>query len=1475
MIPKMFDGSNLIIQFPRTIVESSFESILKTNYFQSFDSAIDFITFDFKYVEWCDIFELSILSLWILELKNNNKSVKFIQPTSRQLKLFLASYGFNAFLLEYKIQNTNNPIDEIFALDEDSPIFPLTFFTDSYFSDVFNDLSSPQRYNTVLKSVEEAEFVKNGAIKDIVLKELIDNLYYHTKDHHSNIIMTRIKRRDPQFVSQHERSFFTKLRGGEFLTLVISDQGKGIHNKLKSAYIEDSLIPNRSIKPDDTDILEYSFNSHSTSRSLEERVGEIYEILESQEKEFPPDTGLFRLREIVREYSGLLYVRSGKGIICYDFLSDSRRVVAKSNPSAISPIGGTQFKVHFPIDTPKKSITLVPQLSRIERRKYSYLPIQDFIPDTNVNEADVIQKFTDEFVRLSLDSPRNAIIIDFENTNVLSSKALHFILFRAVQKQTSTTPAIAINLDNVYKDPPETVLSQMARNILFFHPLTILGKTKIIDSFGISRKNSRLLLELSNTDNQTEEMRLLAAKYNQLFELNPKKDCFEFSHSISELIHFARLNKQKQIITAIEKDKVFNSSKRVLLPSKVYCEGYFEVRKLFGNPCTKKNISTWLTYWLFELKIPNFIISISNDLAEIAQDAIDSIKQDTGFEIRHISFNTPVKDEDLFNLVYSLKLGEKGIIFSEVVGSSKTLQAILRYCPKSEIVGVLTIVNAIQNDSEPIEHFGKKLIINAVLEHSLNFSSNLLPNWRYSNVYLVDENTHLLIPPFKFDKPLWKPVVETEQIIKSEKTNQSESILVHSNTFFEDCVIPESLFYENHFSNDGNHLIYYYDISKLAKRFGHEIGKIITKVVQTIHTAGAPPVTHIAYLEKNPGVDQLAREICLNFAGSVPYPISNEILLSEVSDKTIQMKTVIVIDDAIVTGDTLIRIYDLLDRLGASNIFAFTLINRGSEYSLRRFKKITRYGNAIIESGYLADARISNYSSANCPICLRIRELNQARECINDSRFTSFIDALIRELEEIPVNRIADLKKNNSNPNNLVIRWKLELARDSNFNAIRKELTTILKSFPTDQSALYIIKVLHREKNLFILDEQTRKTIFYGSFTREIVNICWFFIEHIEEIDAGALEDVFYILSVFDTENLMEELSVILKQTLSDEQKFFRLLLQLFLIPESYESPSRLRRIFKEFSNLGLSQEISKTCDRTYQFWKEEEDKLSRWKNERIQNYKDLTGGVLHEQEHIMNALTHSIDRRLVPEIIANWYSFHSEVSKVAPLVRGCIENVSDGLAENLTRILREIKSKVNDGNELINRLEEHRIEFNDKTKNEFVEIVENINRLFNVNGLEHYLEFLRTDLRLVISRTLKSYESDIRKINLEVEKKFPEDACIVFGEYAKLTEIFGNLIKNAVEWSNATKLLIQVEMDPVLGLANISFIDNGIGLKSNNLDDSLFDYGFATIKKIARENSGDFEILKLNRSNKILEVQRGNKGSHVKVLLPYFKVKA
>lgn len=1493
-----------VILFPTKTVPKNFEGILRQCYRKTVLKQTSTVKFDFSKVNRCELFELSLISLWMSELKQMNKRVMFRTPNNKEAYKFLVSYRFNCFLNKFdiEVESTTNyksseaPLDLLRA-----PFYPLTFSDEKEFKQILEDLEYGNRLEVVLGDVKDADIVKSGAIRDVVLTELIDNLRLHAETSSANIIMTKlgvdysggaatVDRRDVTAISEAmvrgatmmEKPFFEKLAGKSYLSLVIADKGEGITSTLKEAYLNDEIISPRSQNPSDGDILEYAFLYHSTKRPLSERLGDIERVISDDAKKYPPPTGLYQLKEITREFQGLLYARSGNAVVCYDFYNNPLTERPTHNYEIpelknLANFRGTQYKIYFPVEIPPKQIaftTLQPKLDFSPApRTYEYFAVNQYVePETKYELLGEAERLNDIFSVidkniLNKSETERTIIFDFINVTKLSAKALHYLLFEIMQRQSQSVSAIAVNIDADQRQWQKgfdlNIDLKRAKK-----PIALFNEQLEVKFYGASLDEIELLHSLLDEDVvQTDQMQLLAKKYDHLFSYDIGKNRFVFVHSRSNIIRTIKEGVKKQISDIImsEPAKIFHERTKVLLPTRMYCEGYFEIYKLLANSTWANLVSTWFSLWLREVK-PDFVVSITNHVGTITAAAIEKFRADSGSgkfastespSPKHINLKTPIHDPDLFDLVLKLKKGQTGIIITEVIGTFDTLKSVLQLSQHTEITNVLSIVNAAAGAVTSFDLKGKSYAVEAVATYPLKFHPALPKGWSYKNVREVDPANHSLLESSTgLEGPIWKKIQILEQEI-----NSNEFVQIKVNEFLNDCVIPTNSFAEGHFINDDKHILYLFNIPLLTKYFLKEITETIVANIKRdlpkIEVEGKQ-ITHVLYLASNPGMETIANSVSAQFAKCLPVAVSfTEPYLPPGQENLItEMDAIIFLDDALVSGENAYKAYDIAERYGASHIFAFAVIKRGDDLLARRFENFSQYGRTTIQAQYLCDVEMPVFNEQDCPLCERAQELEDL-EIIEDELFNKFIDKEKSKLIELPIDVIdkQDYLKSNGfstgKGERLAIRWKLELAKKRNELGIRNELARIVKDHQRNaQSTLSLFNVIFREKYVFLRSE-VREIIFYDSFIKEIKKACDYFLSDISRLSEEDLESVIFLLITFEEDFFDYYLIDICRKTLDSDEKFMRVLSQIFAMEEVFEYPGKMARLFRELlEDANISKELESTITNVCLYWDKQEQVLKTTASTRVADFKNLLGFLIHEITHHKDNLISSIDANAfdTSKIIASWSIFYENLVRIRIHLRKLTDNhVSAGLLKKLNPSVNELNFQMKQGNDLVTSIQSLHSDSDEteQSKDDLKRFITKIHTvLYGEDGIVKSLEDFKTSIHDVAYDILIQQDKDLKQKNILPEKNLPQGACLVFGEYPHIAQIFQNLIENVHKHSGGTALQMAAVINETEETVTITFLDNGKGIGNSSSFKSRG--GLRNVFDLVQANCGSFDIKKL-----------------------------
>ncbi len=1480
------------IDFPKKLNTALFELILKENYHKSKLKKEKQIVFDLSSTIWFPIFELSQLSLWVYELIIKLKKVAVVLPNDILVSNFLSTYGFLEFLIEHKVKIENYTTTKIKTATKSllkAPFYPLTFIDENEFKLLLNDLKYGKRMELIFNTIKECEIVKSGAIRDVVLYEVGNNIFEHSKNKFGNIVMSKyevsVESNKLRWVKEleknttvFERDFFRKLEGEPYLELIISDKGKGIFKTLLKAYDEDKVINDKRDNPTEVDILKYSFLYHSTSRSLVERIKKIKDVISIEGKKFPPPTGLYSLIEIMREFQGLLYLRSGSSIVCYDFYKNQNNNIPKTNTlfkdfRKLTNFGGTQFKLLFPLEVPT---AYFPYKARPNVKKLDYSTIDNINSEvinlkmllgnnkleTLDQEADYLEKLFSEIDKKKCFYKKKEflLILDGLKDIALSSKTLHYSILEISNRQDDYFTIVLINSD-------QKIVSQKNDNnhkIILKKILLVFDESSNVHYLGIDESYKQTFVhKISFNDTKNDKiLDNIISKNKNLFIVDRTKRNYSNIYAEKVISHLYSEG-LKKLINSIILDPntlIFHKNIKVLLPSKYYCEGYFEAFKLFSNNTWKSIVTNYYSNIILQ-ENPDFIISISSYCGKIIDDVIDKCKK-TGYNLKcyHLNFKTPLTTLSYSRVVFEIKEGKSGIIITDVIGTGKTILSIIKSSNHITITKIMTFINASnsQRDFVPIQD--KKIPIDSIIKYKLKYKNDLPPGWLYSDIKEVDTETHILVyNPVTMEGPIWKK-------ISFRKYNQEDRKVERiTNYFLADVIFPYEASEENHFISHEKHILYFFNIPKILKYLADEIAEVIVNDANNFIAKVTPPskVTHVICPSYNPGLIELSNKVSLKFLKCLPLSVSYKEFISNYDqiEPTSFIDTAIIIDDAFESGDSIFRLLDIVERKGAKLIYVYILIKRGTDYNARKLEKITKFGHANVMFRYLGDVQLPMFHSSNCPVCFRIKELENAHEIIRDYQGLNFIYDFInskksklteQDIFDVVEESLFTSKKLPSYEINkkLEFRWKLELARTT--ASVRNELANVISTNKDHHElTLLLFSVISREKSYFLLDSKMKESIFYKSFLNNIEKACKYFIDNNELINDSDLESILEILDIIEPEILIDCLDSLLNSKALNKNKFLTICVQLLLSSKSMEYPSRIVKSLKQcIENIAKHEKFSgleNFLENVLLFWQERESQLIRGRNINVEIFKELDGAKFHNVNHHISSFIFDIKQidNNYDSIIENWDYLQLEIKDSMRTLKTFIGiNKRYDLVVKIEKIISKINYHILRGNEIIIELKEKNI----KITNENIEIIKGeletiVNRISELiwekKGAKDLVRMYSSNIKKVLQLAYEQYSDKLKTKGINVQRILTEDLCSVFCDKHNLLIVCQNLFENVYKHSQANILKILLNIDIENDDVILELIDNGKGMDRK----VKFNAGLKIVDEIISFYNGTFEL--------------------------------
>ena len=127
-----------------------------------------------------------------------------------------------------------------------------------------------------------------------------------------------------------------------------------------------------------------------------------------------------------------------------------------------------------------------------------------------------------------------------------------------------------------------------------------------------------------------------------------------------------------------------------------------------------------------------------------------------------------------------------------------------------------------------------------------------------------------------------------------------------------------------------------------------------------------------------------------------------------------------------------------------------------------------------------------------------------------------------------------------------------------------------------------------------------------------------------------------------------------------------------------------------------------------------------------------------------------------------------------------------------------------------------------------------------------------------IVEDSLASMQHLLKTKKIELIKSFPKELALqqIIGDGDRLKQVFINLLSNSVKYSKEEDPKIEVKAELVDAKLNVSIIDNGKGIKEENLD-NIFDKFFQARDQTRKKPKGTG--LGLSITKKIVELHNGS----------------
>jgi hypothetical protein len=1505
---------------PANLETVSFERLLKRFYRTTLQSKAAEVTFDLQKVEWCEPFQLSLLTLWIDELRSRGITVNFQPPSPQPLKgengedvkarierrvdsySYLVQCGFIAFLRQrtvltetdldtFQSRRSRKPTESSI-----SPLVPFSGVRD------FNDFMTRihEQYKLQFSPLEGMGVVESGDIRDIVLRELGENIFDHAGGRFGHLLMTlKSEVSDlPDTVDARIRSalsyeirFFQHLRGSGYLVLVISDKGPGIPRKLREAYGRDELLTNKQPRPPQHVLIDYAFFQHSTSKTKEQRLGHLILDLRAERiEDFVPATGLWYVREVVKAYSGLLLVRSGRAMVCYDFLSypDTGRPASglltnKPNRQlgALEDFGGTQIRIYFPTTvTARKNQSLsisVPALIQgtSPGGDYRYVSLRAYRTAPSTESDRQIAAWIDEKLgevhkfKLSSQSQKTFVVDceGWEEGGSWALKALWVFLIRLMRIQDSSFRIGIVNAHGLTErfSPQLIPMCERPSGIVKERALFALNEHFELAVIGLLPADEAMLRSLLAGEHASAVTSVISKLFLErtchLITLDTRTGMVGLSFSLGRIrrVVVDGIGRELEKVIMDPGNRVFHPGPRCfLIPSGAYSDAFFELRNFLDSETNFVRMNEWIRHILVPLRVSH-LVSLGSPAGRLAGLVARKMRN-----VQHLNIAGP--RNPLQSLQLALLPKDAAIaILTDVIGTQRSLDTVLMSASNTEVKIILTVVDAREKgEASEVTFRGNTYPLKSVVRSPIRFWLEDIPrNYKYEDVVRVDpvSNAPIFEPPSS-GGAIWKKVdiSGTKNEFVSELLARVNGILI------------------GHFESSARHIIYLFLTPAIAAGYGPTIADAVHKNLDWWSTRirDFPDSIAVYYPEHTPGVGEIAKEISNTLrmcpVEVIPWrEISSPHSYPRADLPASKSKAAIIFDDASSTGSSARRMIDVIERRGFTHIFLYILCNRAEPTDSRLLYEIKQYGRAQVQVQYLCELPIPTFSSFDCPICRKVEALGRSkRELPPSSKVAPLIDQEIYALQHQPVARVSSpdfVTSYVSTPlgdrvGQTELRAQLQLAKVQ--IALRKSLSDIAASCDVDpQRALQLLTVIGREQEFFLNDATGFAEVFYPGFRSSLIAACRYFLQRVLAIPEPNAAATVSLLAALDPEAMLDSLRGLPTNGTLTARLVGRIGVELLSSTCMKDKAAVLAELFESWSK-DLESEAAGIADHFTDLWRTMAE--SRHRSTKAFNaFKECYYGGVSDSGYLSSAFgnleykrfsslgLHEIEERVTrcwPEILANLTG--SLIPNLEVLTNPPRDLANLGvrldISDKLTRRLEETIALVSKSEELKHTLFDNQVAEGDRkaAASGFQGGVAKLHSLLfegeeSVCGV---LKALRTNLNRVLVRVVEKHKEEFHDANIALELKIPDYDFLVFGHeqglYAMIDPLLDNVHKRAFEQGATGEKHCMVEITlGNEGIVDLVIFDNGRGVGP----DLQYGVGLSTVAAIAHYFCDDWEI--------------------------------
>lgn len=1069
---------------------------------------------------------------------------------------------------------------------------PFEFYSslDSY-ENFLDTLSKPENMTKAFQDTATVNMVGSGGIRSIILQEIGKNAFEHGNGKIAHITIGIIPKvthysqknellkaqKRAESVPDYAKNFFLNIGSNACLEIVISDAGDGIYDTLIDSYLNDTVIEGKKKFPSHSDIIDYAFLLHSSSKNKSYYKNEPQKNGNGVGYEYQSPRGLYFVKNISRRNNALLVCRSRSGLVAWDFYnSKSGEIHNKKNKKPLNhfdelpDFGGTQLQIIIPIKERKiitqYSVDVVKKsfIHTATNLKPRIIPLASLVDTKNSSPSS--KSYSRDVVtgihRIMSNKPLGKFIIfDFLGTK-WSKDSLYPVMCEMGHLSLDNNIIFLLHTQHLDGILEEMLIQEEGSKkipnyyILKFRPFVkvITGSASIEYDFiglpknifkGIETFKFNSLLSNLKTTKEYEVLDHIVQRTEEgknLIYFNLK----DVSQKINEWRHKIIKNMIIEPRFGIKHEGYF------LLPSSVYVQDFYEVGALLDYPDATQLVSDFFINFFRSYADVHCIIFLS-EIGKKLQMKLSSYNA-----LPDIINFCVLKTTDALRLKFGKKV-EKLVIIVDVIATGKSLSKYISIIEKKlphAQISILTVIDIRVKEASKrfLEVRGKEHLIKSFFRLPSKFSDVKPSSWSWDSIRRIDENT-------------WRPIKETE--IKEELWTIDEFLA-------KACNELSSVRLGHYYSNNGNHYRLFFSTIDMITSYKNEIlNKINEYINRLVIKSNNGFVSHIIYPKDSLGMESLAESLSRKVNGFPKIiPVDRFSSPQSYKLKTETTDIVVALDTATSSARTISLLVEVADSLNANCTLICLMLSRASQLSWSFIHKITGYNNRDIVIKALSRIQIPAFESTfACPLCDKTRFLTKMK---TSKKYRSFDQYIKKELDRLKEEHISIHLVDKTHGiqsydmQNLVkFRLLLELCKE-NLSSL-EELERILKDAQVPFEVKESLFLSCRDEASVIFNHNSTfphdwRSLFYDVAKNVNLN------SQNNEVIAATLE----VLSTSDRLDFLNHIITFSRKFASEEDKIEILIIELLiLIERDPKIEGYLFKTIERIYNFFISEKIA------------------------------------------------------------------------------------------------------------------------------------------------------------------------------------------------------------------------------------------------------------------------------------------------------------